>query len=131
MTLTRAASAVENSDAEQGSDVSDTRLMLTVDSAGKQFTASSPVPIHSCVNVAMQTDEDTSSCWSCVGFMKKALIQKLALVAVGVLVVLIIIMIERFAGVDIIDEKKLVQDITADILPQLMSGRANATSPPQ
>ena len=131
MTLTRAASAVENSDVEQGSDVSDTRLMLTVDSAGKQFTASSPVPTHSCVNVAMQTGEDTSSCWSCVGFMKKALIQKLALVAVGVLVVLIIIMIERFAGVDIIDEKKLVQDITADILPQLMSGRANATSPPQ
>ena len=131
MPLTRSSSLVANTDVELGRDVPDARLVLTVDSVGRQFTGESPVPIHSCVNIAVQTDEDNSSCWNCVGFMKKALIQKLALVAVGVLVVVIIIMIERFAGIDIIDEKKLVQDIAAEVLPQIMSGRANATSPPQ
>ena len=131
MPLTRSSSLAANTDVELGRDVPDARLVLTVDSVGRQFTGESPVPIHSCVSIAMQTDEDSSSWWNCVGFMKKALIQKLALVAVGVFVVVIIIMIERFAGIDIIDEKKLVQDIAAEVLPQIMSGRANATSPPQ
>jgi hypothetical protein len=109
-----------------GRDTPDARLMLTVDSAGRQYTASSPVPIHSCVNIAMQTnDDEADSCWSIVGCMKKALIQRLAMIVGGILVVIAIILLERFLGADIFDEKKLIQDITAELLPQLVR---NATA---
>jgi hypothetical protein len=104
-------------------DTPDARLMLTVDSAGRQFTNSSPVPIYSCVNVAMQTDDDDCrSRWSFTDCLKRALMQRLALIVGGILIVITIILLERFLGMELFDEKKLIQDITTELLPQLKSG---------
>jgi hypothetical protein len=53
--------------------------------------------------------------------------QRLALIVGGILVVITIILLERFLGMELFDEKKLIQDITTELLPQLKS--ANNTTP--
>ena len=137
MVLTRAATVAtvdSVNDVEQGHDVPDARLMVTIDSAGRQFGDSSEVPIHSCINIATQTgDEDENgrggimACFG--GVVKKAVLQGLAYVAIGVLVLVIIILVERFTGMDIIDERKLIQDIAAEIVPKVAMRIANNTTP--
>jgi hypothetical protein len=133
--MTRATSAADNVDETElhdlngrNRDVADARLMLTIDSAGRQFSASSPVPLHSCVNIAMQTEDEERDRWSFTGCLKRAMMQRLAMIVGGILVVLTIILLERFLGMELFDEKKLIQDITAELLPQLMNVR-NATPP--
>jgi hypothetical protein len=104
-------------------DIPDARLVIT---AGHQFTDASSVPVQSCINIAMQTDEeDESNRWSITSCMKKALVQRLAMAVCGIFVVIAIILLERFLGADIVDEKKLIRDIASELLPQLK----NATAP--
>jgi hypothetical protein len=105
-------------------DASDSRVVVTVDSAGRQFTDMSPVPIHSCINIAVQANEDDErNGWSFVGCMKKALMQRLAMAVCGILIVIAIILLERFLGAEIFDEKKLIRDIANELLPQLANAR--------
>jgi hypothetical protein len=89
------------------------------------------VPIHSCINIATQAPDTESG--GGVGWtvcMKKAMMQRLAMVATGIFVVVVIILLERFIGVDIIDEKKLIQDIGAELLPKLANTRTTTLAPP-
>ena len=139
MPLTRSATvatADNMNEVELGRDVPDARLMVTIDSAGRQFGDSSPVPIHSCINIATQTgdDEDENgrggimACFG--GVVKKAVLQRLAYVAIGLLVVVIIILIERLTGTNIIDERKLIQDIAEEIVPKVAMRAATTPSVP-
>ena len=108
-------------------DELDGGLTLTIDSAGRRFHDSSPVPIHSCINIATpQTDVHNDTCWRCLGVSKKAMLQRLSVVAAGVLVVVVIILIERYVGAEIFDEKKLMQDIADSLVPKILSGRTIA-----
>ena len=45
--------------------------------------------------------------------------QRLALVVAGILVIVLIILLERTINVDIIDEKKLLQDLAGELLPKM------------
>ena len=136
--MTRATAAAgtmtesENlNDVEQGRDVQDARMAFTIDSAGRRFNAESAVPIHSCINIATQTgdDDERSNCWwtDCA---KKLIMQRLALVVAGILVIVLIILLERTINVDIIDEKKLIQDLAGELLPKMGGGRTTTPSPP-
>ena len=117
------------SDVEQGNDEPDSsRMMITIDSAGREFTDASEVPIHSCIHIGTQVaPDDLSTSWT--DFMKKAIVKRIAIVAAAVLVVVVIILLERLIGVDIIDEKKLIQDIGAELIPQLR-GAYTTPAPP-
>ena len=134
--MTRATTAAgtmtesENlNDVEQGHDVQDAHMTFTIDSAGRRFNAESAVPIHSCINIATQTgdDDERSSCgWT--DCAKKLIMQRLALVVAGILVIVLIILLERTINVDIIDEKKLLQDLAGELLPK-MGGGGRTTTP--
>lgn len=136
--MTRATTAAgtmtesENlNDVEQGHDVQDAHMTFTIDSAGRRFNAESAVPIHSCINIATQTgdDDERSSCgWT--DCAKKLIMQRLALVVAGILVIVLIILLERTINVDIIDEKKLLQDLAGELLPKMGGGRTTTPSTP-
>jgi hypothetical protein len=127
---------IELQEMESGRDTQDARLMLTIDSAGRQFGPLSPVPIHSCINIAMQTDHGDNEdghggLWSSfTGCITKAMMQRLAMIIGGILVVVTIILLERFLGTELFDEKKLIHDITAELLPQLVNARNATPTPP-
>jgi hypothetical protein len=119
----------DENDVEQGRDVPDARLMVTVDSVGRQFSASMPVPIHSCLNIATQGEVD-ESCGgrSAVSCMTRALKKHIIVAIVGLLVVVLIIVLEKLLGAELIDEKKLIQDISAQLLPQLAGTQPPTTT---
>ena len=133
MVLTRAAASENVNEVENGRDVPDAHLMVTIDSAGREFGDLSPVPIHSCINIATQTGEEHEnggSALSCFGgFVKKAVLQRLAYVGIGVLVVAFIILIERLTGRDIIDERKFIQDIVDENLPKTVRAPGGTSTP--
>jgi hypothetical protein len=114
---------------EEGHDEPDsTHVVLTIDSAGQEFCDASEASIHSCIHMATQVSpDDLSTTWA--ECMKKAIVKRITIVAAGLLVVVAIILLERLIGVDIIDEKKLIQDIGAELIPQLR-GAYTTTAPP-
>lgn len=111
-------------------DVPDLHAMLTIDSAGVQFNDTSPVPIHSCLNIATQITPDDApdvACTSWISCIKGMIAKRVAVGAGVVLLVVVIILIEKLLGMDLIDEKKLIQDLSAELLPQL-AGTARPTT---
>ena len=133
---TRAASAQENVKEEvECRDVPDSQqLRVTIDSAGRRFSGSDAVPIHSCINIATQVDDNDRDD-GVFGFnftkcAKNAILQRLAYAVCGILVVVIILLLERTLKVDVIDEKQLVKDLAGQLLAQHVNGQSSAPASP-
>ena len=122
-----------SNDKLDGGDEPDSQLMLTVDSAGVQFSSTCEVRIHSCINIATQVEPtDTpcaTSCWDSLIHMGASMIMKrLVIAAVVIAVVLVVVLLERWLGMEIMDEKKILQTLTEQLTPQLLRTTANTTS---
>ena len=119
--------------AQHGLDVADSRqpqrLTVTVDSVGRQFSVSGEVPIHSCVNIATQVAPEDISNDSWTSCFTKA-VAKRAMMVVGALIAVgLVILIERLVGADIVDEKTLIRDIAAELLPQFAKNGFTTPTP--
>jgi hypothetical protein len=130
---TRAASAQENVNEEvEGRDVPDSQhLRVVIDSAGRQFGSTSAVPTHSCINIATQIDGDERDDhgFNFTKCAKNVIMQRLAYLVIGILVIITIILLERTLKVDIIDEKQLVKDLAGQLLVNAQSSVPTSPTP--
>ena len=56
------------------------------------------------------------------------IMKRLVIAAVVIAVVLVVVLLERWLGMEIMDEKKILQTLTEQLTPQLLRTTANTTS---
>jgi hypothetical protein len=113
-----------------GHDEPDSTLMVTIDSAGVRYGDSSPVPTHSCINIATQVTPDEAHHQECPCWPPRfghVIMKRAAVIIAILLVIAVIVLLEKMLGADILDEKKLIQDLAGELLPSL---RNPFTTPP-
>jgi hypothetical protein len=126
---------VENNIEEAtGHDEADSKLMVTIDSAGVRYGDSSPVPLHSCINIATQVTPDEAhhqecQCWP--PWFGRVVMKRAAVIVAILLVIAVIVLMEKLLGADILDEKKLIQDLAGELLPSLRNPLTSPTPPTQ
>jgi translation initiation factor 2 gamma subunit (eIF-2gamma) len=100
-------------------DEVDAHLTLDSDSTDRRATTSSGSnTTRGVISVATQTDENECRWFSCSG---KVMTQRAVLAVATILIVLMIMLMERFIGVDIVDERQLIQGIAAQLIPSVAS----------
>ena len=121
------------------------RLTLTINPAGGQLSGSDEARTQSCINIAVQTEAGVGTtaaanhddeCPTCGQFPTGALgsyrwlLKRLAIVGVVIAAIVLIVLLERFFKVEILDEKKLIQDLAAYVVgPTAATVNNNVTMP--
>ena len=102
----------------------DDHLILDSDSTDRRTVFSSPsARSRSGISAATQTEDDDGRWFSC---LSKVMFQRAVMVIAAILVLLAIMLLERCIGVDIVDERKLIQDIATQLIPSGSNGLAPA-----
>ena len=122
------------------------RLTLTINPAGGQLSGSDEARTQSCINIAVQTEAGVGTtaanhddeCPTCGQFPTGALgsyrwlLKRLAIVGVVIAAIVLIVLLERFFKVEILDEKKLIQDLAAYVVgPIAATLNKNVTMQPK
>ena len=120
-------------------------LNAVVDTVGRQFAESDAVPTHSCINIAVETtvtppppsplpppppydgDSTRASMSNCCGGQYGLLSsifggtniskERVCILLILTIAIVLIVLLEKMAGVDIVDGKKLVQVLATGVLP--------------
>jgi hypothetical protein len=131
----------------------DVGLSAVVDSVGRRFSESGTPPIHSCINIAVETSAtplapppyDGASTRSgtnetccrgqhnlfsaiCGGINITK--ERVCIVLIIAIMIVLLVLLEKMIGVDIVDEKKLLQVLATGVLP-LKQEQPTTPSAPQ
>jgi hypothetical protein len=129
-------------------------LSAVVDSVGRRFSESGTPPTHSCINIAVEatatplspppydgaSSRSSTNETCCRGhrYLFSAICggisitkERVCIVLIIAIMIVLLVLLEKMIGVDIVDEKKLIQVLATGVLPIRQEQLTTSSAPQQ